>query len=225
MKRMGSTARVVGVAHDRHKRAFEVVATPIAIAAASPLLALLALAVFVTSGRPVLYRGKRVGRDERLFEQLKFRTMREEIDVTGRVLGDGDRITWFGRYLRKTSLDELPQLFNILRGDMSFVGPRPLPERYLGRYDDVQRLRHVVRPGLTGLAQTAGRNQLPWTERFELDVRYVDEANFRLDARILKATVRMVASGRGISAENYATAPEFLGSADPTLTSQSAGRS
>lgn len=191
----------------------ELVVTPVLIAAAAPVMAATAAAVLITSGRPVLYEGPRVGRDEVTFGQLKFRTMRDLHDASGRPLSDGERITRFGRFLRGTSLDELPQLFNILRGDMSFVGPRPLPLAYLPRYSPEQRQRHLVRPGLTGLAQTSGRNLLAWDERFALDVHYARHGSFLLDAKIVWRTVGMVLRRTGISAQDHATAPEFLGPA------------
>jgi lipopolysaccharide/colanic/teichoic acid biosynthesis glycosyltransferase len=166
-------------------------------------LAATAVAVLVGLGRPVFLRQWRVGRDNVPFQILKFRTMREGEG------SDAERLTSFGRFLRASSLDELPQLWNILRGDMSFVGPRPLLPQYLDRYTPEQARRHEVKPGLTGWAQVCGRNGLSWDDRLALDVWYVDHRSLALDLRILARTLPAVTSRRGISAPGFATMPEL----------------
>jgi len=187
------------------KRAFDVAASAIALVIAAIPMALLALAIRLTMGSPVLFRQVRPGLGGRSFTILKFRTMRSG-DGT-----DAERLTRLGRFLRKTSLDELPELLNVLRGDMSLVGPRPLLVAYLDRYTPEQARRHEVRPGLTGLAQVSGRNATTWAQRFALDVEYVDTRSMALDLRIIGRTVRAVVAREGISAEGHATMPEFTG--------------
>ncbi len=173
-----------------------------------PLLAVAAIGVKVAMGSPVLFRQERIGRGDRPFTILKLRTMR-----TGEGT-DAERLTPFGRFLRKTSLDELPQFFNVLRGDMSLVGPRPLPSAYLPLYSAEQRRRHEVRPGITGWAQVNGRNAITWKHRFELDVWYVDHRSLWLDLRIVLMTIVAVVAHRGISAEGEATVKAFTGNED-----------
>jgi sugar transferase EpsL len=180
-----------------------------------PLLLVVGVAVGVRLGRPVLFRQRRAGLGDRPFELLKFRSMTDERDSSGQLLPDDRRITPFGRGLRATSLDELPELINVLRGDMSLVGPRPLVEQYLPLYSDRHRQRHRVRPGITGLAQVSGRNALSWPERFDLDVWYVEHASLRLDLRLLGKTFRAVFDRRGISAPGEATMPYFTGYSSP----------
>jgi lipopolysaccharide/colanic/teichoic acid biosynthesis glycosyltransferase len=196
----------------RMKRALDVVVATTVLVMVSPLLAAAALAVVVTMGGPVLFRDQRAGFAGRPIELLKFRTMRPLRPGETIPENDGDRITRVGRILRSTSLDELPTLVNVIRGDLSLVGPRPLPIRYVERYDEIQLQRLDVRPGITGLAQVKGRNSLTWAERFDLDVRYVGEWSLRLDARILADTVVQVAGRNGISHGDHATMPEFVGS-------------
>ena len=173
----------------------------------APFLAFAALAVLVTMGRPVLYRQTRTGLGGRLFMLVKLRTMR-----AGAGARDEDRLTRVGRFLRATSLDELLQLWNVLRGDMSLVGPRPLLPEYLDRYSPEQARRHEVMPGITGLAQVKGRNALSWEEKFALDVWYVDHWSLRLDLWILWRTLVSVARREGITASGHVTMPEFFGS-------------
>jgi lipopolysaccharide/colanic/teichoic acid biosynthesis glycosyltransferase len=187
------------------KRAFDVVVSAVAVLVAAIPMALLAVAIRLTMGSPVLFRQVRPGLDGRSFTILKFRTMRSG-DGT-----DAERITRLGRFMRETSLDELPELLNVLRGDMSLVGPRPLLVAYLDRYSPEQARRHEVRPGLTGLAQVSGRNATTWEQRFALDVEYVDTRSMALDLRIIGRTVRAVVTREGISAEGHATMPEFTG--------------
>ncbi|SCL32765.1 Sugar transferase involved in LPS biosynthesis (colanic, teichoic acid) [Micromonospora nigra] len=196
---------------DPVKRLFDVVLAAALLLLTAPLMAAVAVVVAVGLGRPVLFRQRRVGRDDRLFELVKFRSMREPDPARG-LVSDADRLTPLGRWLRASSLDELPTLWNVLRGDMSIVGPRPLLPEYLGRYSPTQARRHEVRPGVTGLAQVRGRNSLDWDDKLALDVEYVDRRSLRLDLSILVATVRTVLGREGISATGSATAPEFLGS-------------
>jgi sugar transferase EpsL len=197
------------------KRAFDLFAVLLTAPVWIPVLLVVALLVRVKLGSPVLFRQKRPGKDDRIFELIKFRTMTDARDATGALLPDAVRLTPFGKWLRSTSLDELPELLNVLRGDMSLVGPRPLLVQYLDRYSERQRRRHKVRPGLTGLAQVMGRNALSWEEKFELDVLYVEQQSLALDLRILALTVKAVLFRSGISAVGDATMPEFTGSAEP----------
>jgi lipopolysaccharide/colanic/teichoic acid biosynthesis glycosyltransferase len=165
-------------------------------------------------GDPVLFRQERPGRDEESFELIKFRTMSDDRDATGALLPDDQRLTSFGNWLRRTSLDELPTLWNVIRGDMSLVGPRPLLVQYLERYTPEQHRRHDVPPGITGWAQINGRNALTWDEKFDMDLWYVENLSLRTDLAILFGTVAQVLRQRGISAEGHATMPEFMGSED-----------
>lgn len=162
-------------------------------------------------GSPILFRQQRPGYKGTPFFVLKFRSMADRRDEQGRLLPDGERITALGAFLRRSSLDELPQLWNVLRGDMSLVGPRPLLMQYLDRYTPEQARRHLMPPGITGWTQVNGRNDLPWEKKLALDVWYVDHWNFWLDLRILAMTVWKVLKGEGISAEGSATMPEFMG--------------
>lgn len=176
-----------------------------------PVIALVAVAVRLSSGSPILFRQERPGRGGEIFTLLKFRTMRDATDHGGRVLSDGERLTGVGKFLRRTSLDELPEFVNIIRGQMSFAGPRPLLVEYLPLYSPKQARRHEVRPGLTGLAQVSGRNALTWDEKFALDVQYVDNWSLRLDLWILWRTLSLVLTGRGVSADGHATVEPFRG--------------
>lgn len=191
------------------KRLFDVVASAVALVVLSPLIVVVAVLVALKLGRPVLFTQERPGRIGRPFTMYKFRTMTSATGPDGRLLPDADRLTSFGRLLRSTSLDELPELWNILRGDMSLVGPRPLLMAYLPRYSAHQARRHEVRPGLTGWAQVNGRNATTWDERFDLDVWYVDHRTMRLDLQIIWKTIRAVVRRDGVSAEGHATMPEF----------------
>lgn len=175
------------------------------------VLAIVAILVRVKLGSPVLFRQPRPGRDEKVFNLYKFRTMTDERDADGNLLPDERRLTKFGRALRSTSLDELPEVFNIVRGDMSIIGPRPLLVKYLPRYSAEQRRRHEARPGLTGLAQVNGRNSISWDEKFLYDVEYVDNVSLGLDASIFLRTILATLRRSGISAEGEATMPEFMG--------------
>ena len=188
------------------------VACPAALLAA-PLLLLLALAVRLRLGTPILFRQERPGLGDRPFVMYKFRSMRDASGEDGDPLPDAERLDAFGRWLRSTSLDELPELWNVIRGDMSLVGPRPLRMEYLPLYSDRQRRRHEVRPGITGWAQINGRNAISWEERLEMDVWYVEHRTLMLDLRILARSVRVVARRGGVSAPGEATMPPFKGGA------------
>ena len=191
------------------KRAFDLVAVILTAPLWLPLLGVVALVVRWKLGSPVFFRQKRPGYQEAIFELIKFRTMTDVRDGKGNLLPDASRLTHFGKWLRSTSLDELPELLNVLRGEMSLVGPRPLLVEYLSRYSPEQRRRHEVLPGLTGWLQVNGRNALSWEEKFALDVWYVNHRGFWLDLRILFRTVWQVVSRQGISAPGDATMPEF----------------
>ncbi|HYD98266.1 MAG TPA: sugar transferase [Alphaproteobacteria bacterium] len=194
---------------DTAKRIFDIVVSGAALVALAPLMLAAALAVRLALGAPVLFRQPRVGRDGQVFTLLKFRTMSDGRDASGALLPDAQRLGRLGRLLRSTSVDELPELINVMRGEMSLVGPRPLLTAYLPHYTPEQMRRHAVRPGITGWAQVNGRNALSWEERFELDVWYVDNRSLRLDLRILALTVRQVLRRDGISADGHATMPRF----------------
>ncbi len=194
------------------KRLIDVCIASMGLIGVAPLLLLLAVLVRVRLGSPVLFRQRRPGFRGRVFEVLKFRTMTNERDSSGMLLPDEDRLTRLGLFLRSTSLDELPQLVNVLRGDLSLVGPRPLLVQYLERYTPEQARRHDVLPGITGWSQVNGRNALQWDEKFALDLWYVDNWSLFLDMRIIIMTVAKVVSRKGISAGGTATMPEFMGS-------------
>lgn len=208
--------------YDRLKRILDILLASLALLVLSPVLLSVGVAVALAMGRPVLFRQIRPGRHGRLFELRKFRTM--DPIGQGRV-SDGERLTRLGEWLRTTSLDELPTLWNVLRGDMSLVGPRPLLVQYLERYTPEQSRRHEVRPGMTGLAQVRGRNLLSWEEKFAYDVRYVDARCLRLDLRILLETVVTVLCREGIRADGHATAPEFLGTGESLANADDGGAS
>lgn len=195
------------------KRLIDTVLAAAVLALAAPVVLVIALAIRASMGRPVLFRQARPGLHGRLFFIYKFRTMTDARDAQGRLLPDGERLTLLGRFLRSTSLDELPQLWNVLRGEMSLVGPRPLLPEYLDRYTPEQARRHEVRPGITGWAQVNGRNDTKWEERLRQDVWYVDNWSLWLDFKILWMTVVKVLKREGVSKEGHATMPEFLGTA------------
>ena len=193
------------------KRTFDIIISFICLILFSWLFLMLYLLCKAKLGSPVFFRQNRPGLNGKIFTMYKFRTMTDARDEKGNLLPDEKRLTAFGKMLRKTSLDELPELVNILKGDMSFVGPRPLLVQYLDRYTPRQARRHEVRPGLTGWAQVNGRNAISWEERFELDVWYVDNWSLLLDAKILLMTVGKVLKREGISAQGEATMSEFMG--------------
>jgi sugar transferase EpsL len=197
------------------KRCFDIVASALALVLLAPLLLVLAVLVRWRLGSPVLFSQERIGLNGKTFVLRKFRTMTDARDTTGKLLPDEARLPAFGRWLRATSLDELPELWNILVGEMSLVGPRPLPEMYRHRYTAEQFRRHSVRPGLTGWAQVNGRNAQTWEARFALDLYYVEQASLALDLRILWKTLITVIRREGVAAEGEATMTEFLGSQPP----------
>lgn len=194
------------------KRIFDIVASSMFLVALSPLLFIIALLIRKKMGEPVLFRQQRPGLHGQPFWLLKFRTMTDVRDNTGILLPDADRLTRFGRFLRSTSLDELPEFFNVLKGDMSFVGPRPLLMQYLDRYTPEQARRHEMKPGITGWAQIHGRNALMWEEKFKLDVWYVDHWCLWLDIKILIITLWKILRREGINQLGQATTEEFYGS-------------
>jgi sugar transferase EpsL len=197
--------------YDQLKRLFDVVLAGALLILLAPLLGAVAILVAVTMGRPVIFRQQRPGLHGDVFTILKFRTMTDATDAHGDPLPDSVRLTPLGRALRRASLDELPELMNVLRGDMSLVGPRPLLTEYLSRYSAEQMRRHDVRPGITGWSQVNGRNTLTWEDRLALDVWYVDNRSLRLDLRILRMTVRYVVKREGISHPGVATMEPFRG--------------
>ncbi|SBV32780.1 Uncharacterized sugar transferase EpsL [uncultured Sphingopyxis sp.] len=195
------------------KRLFDILIGGSMLLLLLPLLLALSLLIFLRMGRPVLFRQTRPGLHGRPFEMLKLRTMRDAVDRDGNPLADSERITPLGQFLRSTSLDELPELWNVLKGDMSLVGPRPLLMEYLPLYSAEQARRHEVRPGVTGWAQVNGRNALSWEQKFALDVWYVDNRSLALDGRIMIMTLVKVLKRDGISADGEATMPRFEGRA------------
>jgi lipopolysaccharide/colanic/teichoic acid biosynthesis glycosyltransferase len=207
----------------RGKRAFDLGLVLLTSPLWVPMLFAVAVAVRLRLGSPVFFRQTRAGLNDRSFQLLKFRTMTDDGDSGGQPLPDEKRLTPFGRWLRSTSLDELPELVNVLRGDMSVTGPRPLLVQYLPLYSSDHRRRHHVRPGLTGLAQVSGRNSLSWAERFDLDVWYVDNASLRLDLNILARTVATVLGHKGIGAPGEATMPYFTGYSSPERPQSTSG--
>jgi len=207
----GVTRRPRGLYRHGGKRLLDLVLTVTALPLLAPVLLVLAAAVRLMLGSPVLFRQQRPGRGGELFTLRKLRTMTNERGADGHLLPDAERLTRFGRFLRRTSLDELPELWNVLRGDMSLVGPRPLLVQYLERYTPRQARRHEVRPGITGWAVVHGRNALSWEEKLALDVDYVDRLSLALDLRILARTVGLVVRGAGVSARGHSTMPEFQG--------------
>ncbi|WP_095497558.1 sugar transferase [Paraferrimonas haliotis] len=194
------------------KRVFDVTVSLVLIIACIPVFFILSIIVKAKMGVPVIFRQNRPGKNEVMFSLYKYRTMTDEVDAKGLLLPDNRRLTSFGKFIRSTSLDELPSLFNVLKGDMSLVGPRPLLEKYLPLYNEKQAKRHNVRPGITGWAQINGRNGISWEEKFELDVWYVENRTFWLDIKILFLTVKKVFCREGISAVGHVTSKEFTGS-------------
>lgn len=193
------------------KRSLDIVLSLTGLILLSPILVIVAILIRIKLGGPVIFSQDRPGKDEKIFKMYKFRTMTDARDVDGELLSDEERLTPFGKKLRSTSLDELPELWNILKGDMSIIGPRPLLVRYLALYNAEQRKRHQVRPGLTGLAQVSGRNALSWQDRFALDVEYIENISFRNDLRIFFATIKKVVKKEGISSATAVTMEEFKG--------------
>lgn len=199
------------------KRPMDFILALIALIVLFPLLIIIAILVKINLGSPVIFKQQRPGLNEKIFTLYKFRTMADIRDKNGKLLPDNQRLTRFGKFLRSTSLDELPELYNILKGDMSFVGPRPLLVEYLPLYNQLQRRRHEVRPGLTGLAQVNGRNAISWDQKFELDVEYVDNVSFIGDLKIIILTFKKVLTREGISSENSVTMEPFTGNKNERL--------
>ncbi len=195
------------------RRATEVGLAALLATSLVPVMAAIGVAIALSMGKPVIFRARRAGAGRQIFTVYKFRTMSSQTGPDGRPLPDSKRLTSLGRFLRATSLDELPQLWNVLRGEMTFVGPRPLLPEYLPRYSERQTRRHEVCPGITGWAQVNGRNTLTWEQKFELDVWYVDHRSLLLDIRIVFLTAWRVLHREGIAQDGHATMPEFLGSA------------
>lgn len=211
---IGRTYNIRGVTLYRKfgKRLFDVLFSASLLIVLSPVILIIALIVYVKMGRPILFSQERPGLNEKIFTLYKFRTMTNAYGPDGKLLPDSSRLSRFGKILRSTSLDELPELWNILKGDMSFVGPRPLLVQYLSLYSDEQRHRHDVRPGLTGLAMIHGRNNLNWNDKFAYDLQYAEQQSFLLDMKILLWTVVITLKREGITEKGEATVSMFTGS-------------
>ncbi len=203
--------RPCGIYEQYLKRPLDCFLSAGALIVFSPVLIVLTVVGAIEMGGNPFFFQERPGKDEKIFKLIKFRTMNNKKDKDGNLLPDEQRLTKYGIFLRSTSLDELPELINILKGDMAIIGPRPLLVRYLDRYNDEQRRRHEVRPGLTGLAQVSGRNAITWEEKFRYDVEYVDHMCLQLDIRIILKTINAVVRHEGISSETSATVEEFMG--------------
>lgn len=193
------------------KRILDFVLSLVALIVLSPVLLIVAILVRVKLGSPVIFKQQRPGKNEKIFTLYKFRTMTDKKDENGNLLPDSERLTKFGKFLRSTSLDELPELVNILKGDMAIVGPRPLLVKYLDRYSEHQRRRHDVRPGLTGLAQVSGRNAISWEEKFDRDIEYIENITFMGDLQIVLKTIKNVIKKDGINSTTSVTMEEFMG--------------
>lgn len=193
------------------KRSFDLFFSFTLLIFLSPVLVVIAILISLTMGRPIFFVQKRPGKDEIIFNLYKFRTMSNKKDITGQLLSDEKRLTRIGSFLRKTSLDELPELINIVKGEMSFVGPRPLLIEYLPLYTEEQNKRHRILPGLTGLAQINGRNQISWSQKFKYDIEYVKTMSFLLDINILLQTLRVVVSKKGINPDKSSSTRKFKG--------------
>lgn len=193
------------------KRILDLILSLMALILLMPLMLIIGILVAINLGNPIIFKQKRPGKNEKIFTLYKFRTMTDEKDEKGKLLPDSQRLTKFGKFLRSTSLDELPELINILKGDMSIVGPRPLLVEYLKLYNEEQKHRHDVRPGLTGLAQTSGRNAITWEEKFEKDIEYVHNISFIGDVKIIIKTAIKVFKREGISGTNSDTMQKFEG--------------
>ncbi len=204
--------RKSGIYRNHLKRAMDFILSLTSIIVLSPLMLVVAVLVRIKLGSPVIFKQKRPGLNEKIFTLYKFRTMTAEREENGELLPDEHRLTKFGKFLRSTSLDELPELFNILKGEMSIVGPRPLLVQYLPLYNEHQRRRHEVRPGLTGWAQINGRNAISWEEKFDFDIEYIDNISFISDLKIVLLTIKKVFNREGITQEGEATIEDFKGS-------------
>ena len=206
-----------GIYRKYFKRPMDFILSLSAIIVLSPILLIVAVLVRIKLGSPVLFKQKRPGFNEKNFIMYKYRTMTDKRDEQGDLLRDNERLTKFGKFLRSTSLDELPELFNILKGDMSIIGPRPLLAEYLPLYNEHQKRRHEVRPGLSGLAQVSGRNAISWDEKLNLDVQYVDSISFIGDWKIIFITIKKVFKREGINSNNFVTMELFTGTVDVVL--------
>jgi sugar transferase EpsL len=193
------------------KRLFDLLLSCFSLLIFSPLILLVALLIRVMLGSPIIFKQQRPGQNGELFELYKFRTMTDKRNQNGELLPDHIRLSSFGKLLRKLSLDEFPQLINVIKGDMSLIGPRPLLPEYLSLYSEEQAKRHLVKPGITGWAQVNGRNAITWEEKFKLDVWYVENQSFILDMKILLLTIKKVITSDGISNDNHVTMPDFEG--------------
>ncbi|MGI6381623.1 MAG: sugar transferase [Tissierellaceae bacterium] len=214
-----TTTNKGGIYRRFFKRPLDITLSLIGLIVLSPVMIIVALLVRIKLGSPVIFKQQRPGLNEKIFIMYKFRTMTDERDENGELLPDGIRLTKFGRFLRSTSLDELPELFNILKGDMSVIGPRPLLVEYLPLYDEYQKRRHEVRPGLSGLAQVSGRNAINWEDKFNLDVEYVDNISFFGDWKIIFLTLKKVFIREGISSNTAVTMEPFRGSKKESVKS------
>tara|TARA_R110002050_G_scaffold204327_4_gene339807 strand:- start:5546 stop:6151 length:606 start_codon:yes stop_codon:yes gene_type:complete len=193
------------------KRLFDFVLSIAGFIVLLPLFGFITVALFIANSGKPFFLQKRPGKNEQIFKVIKFKTMNDRLDKNGNLLPDRERLTRIGQFVRKTSLDEIPQLINVIKGDMSLVGPRPLLVEYLGLYDNVQKKRHDVRPGITGWAQVNGRNTISWEDKFRLDVHYVENLSIKLDVKILYLTVSKVFASHGITAPGVATMHKFRG--------------
>jgi undecaprenyl phosphate N,N'-diacetylbacillosamine 1-phosphate transferase len=193
------------------KRTIDLILSLALILLSLPITLICILLIRINLGKPVFFVQKRPGHNEKIFSLIKLRTMQDFKDKSGNLLPDNERMTNLGRFLRSTSIDELPEFWNVLKGEMSLVGPRPLLPQYLSRYSEKQSKRHLVRPGLTGLAQINGRNNLDWNKKFELDIYYVENLSFFLDLKIIFITVIRILQRKNISKSGHSTSPEFLG--------------
>lgn len=207
--KIGEIHMPYGVYEKYFKRPLDFFLSSVALIVFGPVMAVTAVLIMVKLGRPVLFIQERPGRDERIFKIYKFRTMTDELDEYGNLLSDHDRLTPFGSFLRKSSIDELPELFNIIRSDMSLIGPRPLLKEYLPFYTKLEKHRHDVRPGLSGLAQVSGRNNLKWDDRLSYDVKYVDRITFMGDVKIILRTLLKVLKSEDVAVDTEAVEPRF----------------
>ncbi len=201
----------IGIYRNYIKRPMDLVLSSVALVVFSPLLLVIALLVKIKLGSPVIFRQQRPGLNEKIFTLYKFRSMTEKRDENGELLPDGERLTKFGKWLRASSIDELPELVNIIKGEMSIVGPRPLLVEYLPLYNERQKRRHEVKPGLSGLAQISGRNAITWEEKFDLDVEYTKRVSFCLDWKVILSTLKKVPSKEAVCPENSVTMEFFCG--------------
>lgn len=193
------------------KRLFDFIVSLIAFSLLLPLFILVAALLFIANQGSPFFVQPRPGKNERIFKLVKFKTMNDKKDAAGNLLSDAERLTAIGKFIRKTSLDEIPQLLNVIKGEMSLIGPRPLLVEYLPLYNDTQKRRHEVRPGITGWAQVNGRNAIGWKEKFELDVWYVDNVSFQLDCKIVLFTIMKVVKSEGVSQQGHVTMTKFQG--------------